>query len=713
MARQASIATGMTVAEYYRDMGHDVVLLADSTSRWAEALREFASRSGQLPAEEGFPANLASEIAAFYERGGRFATLGGDIASVTVIGAVSPPGGDMTEPVTIHTERFVRSLWSLDRDLAYSRHYPAVSWQQSFSRDAEAVGIWHVAAGERRTGPGTGPAHLACSPRATALPRSPSSSASSALPDRERMVLLGARLAREAVLQQSALSDNDATCSADKQLALVELVLAVHDATLELAEAGVRAATIEAFDLSDVVRARDEVASRRRRGGAARSREAVLQRLRGRLVSDDGRIEYVGARDVEGPLLVVAGVSGVGWDEFATIRLASGERREALVLEVRDDVAVVQVLEGSSGIDPASVSVRFTGRPFEIPVGVGWLGRVWNGLGAPLDGGPPMLGGDRRPVSGAPMNPTVRERSRRRGAHGRLDHRRSDHARTRTEAPDLLRRRPSAPRARRPDRRPVNRRAAKPSRSSSQRWASPTPMQPRCEAVLEERAAAGDLALFLNTAEDPVVERILTPRVALTLAEYLAFDLGQHVLVVLADMTSYCEAVREVSAARGEIPGRRAYPGYLYSDLASLYERCGRMRGQAGSVTLVPVLTMPGGDITHPVPDLTGYITEGQIVLSAELQASGVYPPVDILGSLSRLMRKGAGPGRTRDDHLEIAAQLIAAEAHAARTAGSCRADRPGRSHRYRPRLPLLRRRARVEVDEPAEGRDPFARGDP
>jgi V/A-type H+-transporting ATPase subunit B len=185
------------------------------------------------------------------------------------------------------------------------------------------------------------------------------------------------------------------------------------------------------------------------------------------------------------------------------------------------------------------------------------------------------------------------------------------------------------------------------------------------EAVLEERAAAGDLALFVNTADDPVVERILTPRLALTLAEHLAFDLGQHVLVVLADMTSYCEAIREVSAARGEIPGRRAYPGYLYSDLASIYERCGRMRGLAGSVTLVPVLTMPGGDITHPVPDLTGYITEGQIVLSAELQASGVYPPVDVLGSLSRLMRKGAGPGRTREDHLEIAAQLIAATAHA------------------------------------------------
>ena len=183
--------------------------------------------------------------------------------------------------------------------------------------------------------------------------------------------------------------------------------------------------------------------------------------------------------------------------------------------------------------------------------------------------------------------------------------------------------------------------------------------------VLEERSAAGELVLLLNLADAPVIERILTPRLALTVAERLAFTLGRHVLVVMADMTSYCEALREVSAARGEIPARRAYPGYLYSDLASLYERCGRIRGMPGSVTVVPVLTMPAGDITHPVPDLTGYITEGQIVLSPDIHARGVYPPVDALSSLSRLMRHGAGPGRTRDDHLDVAAQTLAALAAA------------------------------------------------
>jgi V/A-type H+-transporting ATPase subunit B len=183
--------------------------------------------------------------------------------------------------------------------------------------------------------------------------------------------------------------------------------------------------------------------------------------------------------------------------------------------------------------------------------------------------------------------------------------------------------------------------------------------------ALEERSAAGELVTFLNLADDPVVERLLTPRLALTVAEHLAFTEGRHVLVVMGDMTSYAEALREVSATRGEIPARRAYPGYLYSDLASLYERCGRIRGLPGSITVLPFLTMPAGDITHPVPDLTGYITEGQVVLSPQLDAAGVYPPVDLLGSLSRLMRKGAGRDRTRDDHLDVAAQGLAALARA------------------------------------------------
>jgi len=375
-------------------------------------------------------------------------------------------------------------------------------------------------------------------------------------------------------------------------------------------------------------------------------------------------VEYHGALQVEGPLLVVGGVEGVGWDELASVRLSSGEVRRALVLEVHRDMAVVQVLQGTSGIDPASVSVAFEGRPLEIPVGEGWLGRVWDGMGEPLDGGPPMLGAVTRSVAGSPLNPTVRDVPR-------------DPILTGISVIDAL------TTLVRGQKLPVFSSAGLPHFELAAQLAAQANVGGEAfkvvvvgmglthadaaaiRNVLETRSASGDLALFLDTADDPVVQRILAPRVALTVAEHLAFDLGQHVLVVLADMTAYCEAVREVSAARGEIPGRRAYPGYLYSDLASLYERCGRIRGNVGSLTQVPVLTMPAGDITHPVPDLTGYITEGQIVLSPDVHGQGIYPPVDVLGSLSRLMRKGTGEGRTRADHAGIAAQLVAALARA------------------------------------------------
>jgi V/A-type H+-transporting ATPase subunit B len=376
--------------------------------------------------------------------------------------------------------------------------------------------------------------------------------------------------------------------------------------------------------------------------------------------------EYTDIAELRGPLLVVRGVAGVGWDEFATIRSATGETRHGLVLEVDRDVAVVQVLEGTAGMMPADTSVGFSGSPLRIPVGADWLGRVCTGRGEPMDGGPPVTGDATAPVAGSPMNPTVREPP-------------SEAVLTGVSVIDAL------TTLVRGQKLPVFSVAGLPhldlaAQIAAQASAAGEPFSvvfaamglthadaASVRTVLEERSAAGELVLLLNLADAPVIERILTPRIALTVAEHLAFTLGRNVLVVMADMTSYCEALREVSAARGEIPARRAYPGYLYSDLASLYERCGRIRGAAGSVTLVPVLTMPGGDITHPVPDLTGYITEGQIVLSADLHARGIYPPVDALSSLSRLMRHGAGPGRTRADHLDVAAQALAALATARR----------------------------------------------
>ncbi|BFV55359.1 ATP synthase subunit B [Kitasatospora sp. CMC57] len=377
-----------------------------------------------------------------------------------------------------------------------------------------------------------------------------------------------------------------------------------------------------------------------------------------------GEVEYTDVRELRGPLTVVGGVTGVGWDEFVRITLASGEQRYGLVLEVDRDLAVLQVLEGTAGIDPAAMRVAFAGGPLRVPVGPGWLGRVCNGRGVPIDGGPPVFGAAEAEVGGTPINPVRRVPP-------------SEPVLTGVGAIDVL------TTLVRGQKLPIFSAAGLPHLELAVQVAAQSTTGGEefsvvfagmglthadasfVRGALAERSAAGELVLLLNTADDPVIERLLTPRLALTVAEHLAFDGGRHVLVVMTDMTAYAEALREVSAARGEIPARRAYPGYLYSDLASLYERCGRIRDRSGSVTVLPVLTMPAGDITHPVPDLTGYITEGQIVLTREAHARGVYPPVDALSSLSRLMRKGAGPGRTRKDHLDVAAQLLAALARA------------------------------------------------
>ncbi|MET8763381.1 V-type ATP synthase subunit B [Lentzea sp. NPDC004782] len=375
-------------------------------------------------------------------------------------------------------------------------------------------------------------------------------------------------------------------------------------------------------------------------------------------------VEFTDVRQLRGPLVVVGNAEGVGWDEFVRIRLGSGELRHGLVLEVDRDLAVVQVLEGTAGMATTGTRLEFTGQPLSIPVGTGWLGRTCDGRGTPVDGGPPVFGARREPVAGAPLNPTWREAP-------------AEPVLTGVSVIDAL------TTLVRGQKLPLFSLPGHPHLELATQIAAQSTVEgePFCvvfagiglthadaaytREALEARSAAGELVLLINTADDPVIERILTPRLALTIAESLAFRDDRHVLVVMTDMTTYAEALREVSAARGEIPARRSYPGYLYSDLASLFERCGRIRGRPGSVTVLPVLTMPGGDITHPVPDLTGYITEGQVVFSAEAHAHGLYPPVDPLASLSRLMRNGAGPGRTRADHLHVAAQLLSALARA------------------------------------------------
>lgn len=375
-------------------------------------------------------------------------------------------------------------------------------------------------------------------------------------------------------------------------------------------------------------------------------------------------VSHRDVRELRGPLMVVGEADGVGWDEFAGVDVEGGPERHALVLEVNGDQALLQVLEGTDGMRLGGISVRFQGRPLHIPVGPEWLGRVCNGRGEPLDGGPPVTADTVEPVGGWPLNPVYRIPPKEAVITG-------------ISAIDAL------TTLVRGQKLPIFSVAGLPHLTLATQIAAQSRTGGRNFRVvfaamgmthadiayirdrLEERSAAGELVLLLNAADDPVIERILTPRIALSIAEHLAYEEGSDVLVVMSDMTSYAEAVREVSAARKEIPARRGYPGYLYSDLATLYERCGRVQGREGSVTIVPVLTMPSGDMTHPVPDLTGYITEGQIVLSPDISARDIYPPVDVLSSLSRLMRSGAGKGRTREDHLDVAAQVLAAMARA------------------------------------------------
>jgi V/A-type H+-transporting ATPase subunit B len=367
---------------------------------------------------------------------------------------------------------------------------------------------------------------------------------------------------------------------------------------------------------------------------------------------------------VEGPLIAVTGVLGVGWDELVRVRVRDGTTRHGVVVEVDGDLAIVEVFEGTDGIGLDGNVVEFVGEPMQLPVTQRWLGRVSNGRGEPIDGGPPVRSSTRRPVAGSVINPAHRDVPR-------------DAVVTGISAIDGL------ATLVRGQKLPIFSVGGLPHLELAIQVAAQATVEDADFSVvfagigitnadadlvrsgLDDRIAAGEAILFLNSADDPTIERILTPRVALTVAEHLAFDLGHHVLVVLTDMTSYADAVRQLAAARGEVPSRQGYPGYLFSDLASIYERCGRLQGRPGSITELPVLTMPAGDVTHPVPDLTGYITEGQIVLSPDLAARGVVPPIDALASLSRLMRRGAGPGRTRDDHLAIAAQVLALLARA------------------------------------------------
>jgi len=386
------------------------------------------------------------------------------------------------------------------------------------------------------------------------------------------------------------------------------------------------------------------------------------------------RKEYLTVSEIRGPLMLVREIAGVAYDEICEIALASGEIRRGRVLEVSDRAALVQVFEGTRGIDVPGSRIRFLGRGIELGVSPEMLGRVFDGFGAPKDGGPEIIPERRLDINGLPINPYARAYPQ-------------EFIETGLSAIDALN--PLV----RGQKLPIFSASGLPhSRIASQiarqarlitphgdsgGQASPTDKGDNFAVVFgamgitfeeahffisdfRKTGAIERAVLFINLADEPAVERIATPRMALTCAEYLAFGKGMHVLVILNDMTIYCEALREVSAARKEIPGRRGYPGYLYTDLATIYERAGRIQDRAGSITLMPILTMPEDDKTHPVPDLTGYITEGQVMLSRELHRKGIYPPIDVLPSLSRLKDKGIGKGKTREDHADVLNQLFA-----------------------------------------------------
>lgn len=372
--------------------------------------------------------------------------------------------------------------------------------------------------------------------------------------------------------------------------------------------------------------------------------------------------EYSTISNLSGPLMVVEKIDDVRYDELAEIRLTNGERRRGRVLEITEDRALVQVYEGSSGIDTDTTKIRFLGDVLTLPVAKSMLGRIFNGRGAPMDGGAEIIPETFLDVNGNPMNPYSRDYP-------------SEFIQTGISTIDGMN--PLVRGQKLPifsgSGMPHNRMAAQIARQSNVIsghaafavvFAAMGITFEEASFFMEDFRRTGALertVMFVNLADDPAIERIATPRLALTCAEYLAFEHDMHVLVILTDLTNYCEALREISAARKEVPGRRGYPGYLYTDLATMYERAGRLRGKDGSITQFPILTMPEDDKTHPIPDLTGYITEGQIILGRGLHRKGIYPPVDVMPSLSRLKDKGIGKGKTREDHADLMNQLFAA----------------------------------------------------
>jgi len=384
-----------------------------------------------------------------------------------------------------------------------------------------------------------------------------------------------------------------------------------------------------------------------------------------------GLREFESISSIKGPLMVVQGIEDAAYDELVEIETQEGEKRRGRVVDTYKGFAIVQVFEGTTGISPAGSKVKFLGRGLEIRVSEEMLGRIFNALGEPLDGGPSVISGEKRDINGEPLNPYQREYP-------------EEFIQTGVSAIDGLN---SLLRGQKlplfsGSGLPHNVLAAQIAKQATvigeeSKFAVVfAAIGIRYDEALffkkffEETGAINRVGMFFTLANEPPVLRILTPRIALTLAEYLAYEKDMHILAILTDMTNYCEALREIGAAKEEVPGRQGYPGYMYTDLATIYERAGKVKGRKGSITQMPVVSMPNDDITHPIPDLTGYITEGQIVLDRNLYNKGIYPPINVLASLSRLMKDGIGKGKTREDHRDVFNQLFSSYARAVELRG-------------------------------------------
>ena len=666
-AREASIYTGITIAEYYKDMGFDVALIADSTSRWAEALREMSGRLQEMPGEDGYPAYLGSRLAEFYERAGRVITLNNEETSLTIIGAVSPPGGDISEPVSQATLRIVKVFWGLDSTLAYKRHFPAINWLKSYSLYWGNLKEWF----EENISENWGnlrqeiidilqeEANLEEIVKLVGL---------SALTEIDKLKLEVAKCIREDFLHQNAFHDVDTFSSLKKQFYMLSII----DSFYKKAKEAVLNFKIKVKDISNIT-VKEEIGRFKyvENTKVEKTYEEILKKIDSEIKNLYKGVwflvankEYKTIKEVAGPLMLVEEVENVCFDEIGEILLQNGEKRLCKVLEIDGTNALVQLFEAGFGINPKQSRVKFLGHSMRLNVSEEIIGRTFNGLGRPIDGIPEISAKKSLEIDATTINPIARTYPQ-------------EFIQTGISAIDGLNTLVKGQKL------PIFSASGLPHKELAAQIARQATVLNKEENFAIVFAAIGitfeeadffindfkktgaieRTVMFINLANDPAIERIATPKMALTAAEYLAFDLDMNVLVILTDITNYADALREVSAAKREIPSRRGYPGYMYTDFASIYERAGRIKDKNGSITMIPILTMPEDDKTHPIPDLTGYITEGQIILNRELYKKNITPPIDVLSSLSRLKDKGIGEKRTREDHSNLLNQLFSSYA--------------------------------------------------